>query len=53
MTDGKKITEYDEKDDGSQYNWLLHNQLCDAIDNQIITIRYQINFGNPDSIIKM
>ena len=38
MTDGKKITEYDEKDDGSQYNWLLHNQLCDAIVNQIITI---------------
>ena len=41
----KKI-EYDGSDDGSQYNWLLHNQLCNP---SIITIenRYQTDFGNP------
>ena len=29
----KKIIEYVGEDDGSQYNWLLDNQLCNTIDN--------------------
>ena len=35
-----KIIEYDGRDDGSQYNWLLHNQY--TIENG-----YQIDFGKP------
>ena len=45
----KKVIEYDGKEDGAQYNWLLHNQLCDKIPSIIIiaNLQYQIDFGMP------
>ena len=41
ITDGWNIIEYDGKVDGSQLNWLSHNQICAT------KYRYQIDLGNP------
>ena len=52
MINGCKIIEYDRKDVGSQYNWLLHNQLGNTIDNQNDQKHYHIDFGKPVSDAK-
>ena len=45
MTDSSKIIGHDGKDDGSQFNWLLHNWLCNTIKYDRILLPNQ--FGNP------
>ena len=47
----KRIIEYDGKDDGSQYNWLLHNELCNTIDNHYWKLVIDLG-GKPESKIQ-